>query len=153
MNFNMFDRVDKSLLITTIVLLISGLVMFGSAALGVLAVNETKFYAIIETQLIYALIGGTIALCIGVMIPYTWYKKYAYAFFVFALLATTLVFVPYLSQYHGGAHRWIYLGSLSFQPSEMLKFAFVLVVAFWCYKYRNNFRDWRYGFFPYFFPL
>ena len=151
MNFNMFDRVDKSLLITTIILLISGLIMFGSAALGVLSVNETKFYAIIETQLIYALIGGTIALCIGVMIPYTWYKKYAYAFFIFALLATTLVFVPYLSQYHGGAHRWIYLGSLSFQPSEMLKFAFVLVVAFWCYKYRNNFRDWRDGFLPYFF--
>ena len=127
----MFDRVDKPLLITTIILLISGLVIFGSAALGVLAVNEAKFYSVIKTQLIYALLGGSVALCIGVMIPYTWYKKYAYILFSFAILATSLVFVPFLSRYHGGAHRWIDIGPLSLQPSEMLKFTFVLVVAFW----------------------
>lgn len=145
----MFERVDKTLLITTVILLVSGLVIFGSAALGVLAVNETKFYSIIKMQLIYALIGGSVALIIGTTIPYIWYKKYAYILFSMALFATMLVFVPFLSRYHGGAHRWIDLGPLSVQPSEMLKFTFVVVVAYWCSMYRNNFKDWKFGLLPY----
>ena len=61
----MFDRVDKTLLITTVFLLIFGLVVFGSASLGVLASNEAKFYAVIKNQLVYALVGGSVALFIG----------------------------------------------------------------------------------------
>ena len=145
----MFEKVDKILLFTTILLLMSGLVIFGSAALGVLAVNEVKFYSVIKTQLIYALIGGSFALYLGMSIPFEWYKKYAYIFFGIALFLTTLVFVPFLSRYHGGAHRWIDVGPFSLQPSEMLKFTFVLVVALWCTQYRNKFKDWRYGLLPY----
>ena len=145
----MFDRVDKPLLVSIIILLISGLVIFGSAALGVLASNEVKFFLVIKNQLIYALLGGGAALCIGTLMPYTFYKKYAYILFGFALVLTICVFVPGLSRYHGGAHRWIDIGSFSLQPSEALKFTFVVVVAFWCTKYRNFFKDWRYGFLPY----
>lgn len=146
----MFERVDKPLLITIVILLFSGLVIFSSAALGVLASNEVKFFAVIKTQLIYALLGGGIALCIGVLIPYQVYKKYAYVLFVLALLLTVSVFIPGLSRYHGGAHRWIDIGSFSLQPSEALKFAFVVVVAYWCAMYRNQFKNWKYGFLPYF---
>ncbi len=145
----MFEKVDKILLITIIVLLTSGLVIFGSAALGVLSVNESKFYAVIKTQLIYALVGGSLALYIGTIIPFAWYKKYAYIFFTLALLATTFVFIPFLSGYHGGAHRWIRLFGFSLQPSELLKFTFVVVVALWCSQYRNSFKDWKYGLLPY----
>lgn len=145
----MFDRVDKPLLITIIVLLLGGLIIFGSAALGVLAVNEAKFYSIIKTQLIYALIGGVSALCLGVMIPHNWYQKYVYIIFGFAIFLTSLVFVPFLSVYHGGAHRWIDIGPVSFQPSEVLKFSFVLFVSYWCAKYRSYFKNWKYGLLPY----
>jgi cell division protein FtsW len=145
----MFERVDKPLLITIIVLLVSGLVIFGSAALGVLASNEVKFFSIIKNQLIYALIGGSVALCIGTLVPYQIYKKYAFVLFTFAVVLTSCVFVPGLSRYHGGAHRWIDIGSFSLQPSEALKFTFVVVVAYWCTKYRNLFKNWKYGFLPY----
>lgn len=145
----MFERVDKPLLIAIAVLLVSGLVIFGSAALGVLASNEVKFFSVIKTQLIYALLGGGLALCIGVMIPYQFYRKYAYVLFGLSLIVTLGVFVPGISMYHGGAHRWIDLGPISLQPSEGLKFAFVIVVAYWCTKYRNQFKNWKYGFLPY----
>ena len=145
----MFERVDKPLFFSILVLLVSGLIIFGSAALGVLATNEIKFFAVIKTQLIYALIGGGIALCIGTFIPYQLYKKYAYVLFGGALVLTSLVFVPGLSRYHGGAHRWIDIGSLSLQPSEALKFAFVIMVAYWCTKYRSLFKKWEYGFLPF----
>jgi cell division protein FtsW len=145
----MFERVDKTLFLSTLILLVSGLVIFGSAALGVLAVNEVKFFSIMKNQLIYALVGGSFALCLGTIIPYDFYKKYAYVLFFLAALVTLFVFVPGLSVYHGGAHRWIDIGPLSLQPSEGLKFAFVTVVAMWCAKYRNLFKDWKYGFLPY----
>ena len=145
----MFERVDKPLLITVIILLLSGLVIFGSAALGVLAVNEVKFYAVVKTQLIYALFGGTLALCLGAYIPYRIYEKYAYHLFALAVLVTSLVFVPGLQRYHGGAHRWIDIGSFSLQPSEALKMGFVIAVAAWCARYRHLFRDAKYGFLPY----
>lgn len=145
----MFDRVDKPLLITVIVTLVFGLIIFGSAALGVLAVNEAKFYAVIKTQFIYALIGGSCALALGALVPYRLYQKYAYWIFGGALFVTSLVFIPGLQMYHGGAHRWIMIGSFSIQPSEALKFAFVVFVAYWCTKYRALFRDPKYGLLPY----
>lgn len=145
----MFERADKTLLITTVILLLFGLIIFGSAALGVLSVNEAKFYAVIKTQLIYALVGGSVALLIGSMFPYQLYRKYAYVLFGFALFLTTLVFVPGLSRYHGGAQRWIDIGPFSLQPSEAIKFAFVVVVAMWCTKYRHLFRNMKYGLLPY----
>jgi cell division protein FtsW len=145
----MFEKVDKPLLFTTILLLLSGLVLFGSAALGVLADNEVKFFSVIKTQLIYALLGGSFALCVGVLLPYQLYKKYVYPLFGLALFMTILVFVPGLSRYHGGAHRWIDIGSFSLQPSEMLKFAFVVFIAYWCSRYRNMFKNWKYGLLPY----
>jgi cell division protein FtsW len=145
----MLRRIDKTLFFTVVVLLFFGLILFGSAALGVLSSNEAKFYAIIETQLIFALLGGSCALCIGMTIPYTWYKKYAYIFFGLGLLLTSLVFVPGLSRYHGGAHRWIDIGSFTLQPSEFLKIAFVFAVAAWCTTYRTRFKEWQYGLLPY----
>ncbi len=145
----MFEKVDKPLLISIIVLLVSGLIVFGSAALGVLASNEVKFFAVIKSQLIYALIGGGVALCVGTLIPYQLYRKYAYVLFGLASLLTLCVFVPGLSRYHGGAHRWIDIGSFSLQPSEALKFTFVVVVAYWCARYRNHFSNWKYGLLPY----
>lgn len=149
----MFKRVDKPLFFTLIILLASGLVIFGSAALGVLASNEIKFFSVIKTQLVYALLGRGLALCLGASIPYAFYRKYAYVLFGAALVITLGVFVPGLSRYHGGAHRWIDVGPFSLQPSEALKFAFVALVAYWCTKYRSMFKDWRYGFLPYMLSL
>ncbi len=145
----MLSRIDKTLFITVVIILISGLLFFGSAALGVLASNEAKFYGIIENQLIYAFLGGSLALFLGMSIPYQLYKKYAYVLFAFSLVVTSLVFVPGLSMYHGGAHRWIDLGPITIQPSEFMKFCFVVVVAYWCSTYRHLFKNWKYGLLPY----
>lgn len=145
----MLKNVDKTLLFTVLSILVVGLVIFSSASLGVLSVNENKFYSVIKNQLVFAILGGGFALFLGLYIPISFYKKYAFQMFFLALFLTILVFVPGLSQYHGGAHRWIDLGFISIQPSEFLKFTFVLAVALFSYKYRNMFGDIRYGLLPY----
>lgn len=143
------NKLDKPLLVMTLFLLFFGLVIFSSAALGVLSVNEAKFYSVIEKQLVYALTGGLLALFLGSVIPFSIYKKYAYYIFGLAIFATLLVFIPEISVYHGGAHRWISLGSITVQPSEALKFAFVIIVAMWCTTYRKYFGDFRFGLIPF----
>lgn len=144
-----FAKTDKILLFTTICLVIFGVFIFGSAALGVLSVNESKFYSILETQLIYALVGGIAILFLGTIINFKLYEKFAYYFFGFGLFLTSLVFVPGIQMYHGGAHRWIHIGSFSVQPSELLKFVFIIVVAMWCTKYGQYFKTIKYGLLPY----
>ncbi len=53
-----------------------------------------------------------------------------------ALLLVILAMVPVLGRSVHGARRWLYLGpqawGVSFQPSELLKWVLVLVMAWWC---------------------
>ena len=57
-HFRQSFKVYKPLLFASLLLLFVGLIMFGSAALGVLDRNEIKFFAIIKSQFIYALLAG-----------------------------------------------------------------------------------------------
>jgi cell division protein FtsW len=144
---------DKPLFFAIITLVVSGLLIFGSAALGVLAVNEIKFYSIVKSQFIFAFIGGSIALCTSIVLNPLTYKKYALHLFAAALFLTVCVFIPGLSVYHGGAHRWIDIGPLSLQPSELLKFTTVAFIAYWASTFRQYFKRYLFGFFGFVIPV
>jgi cell division protein FtsW len=64
-----------------------------------------------------------------VKIPIRVWQKYALHIFIASLVLTALVFIPNVGFEHGGAKRWISIGTLSFQPSEALKLATVLYFA------------------------
>lgn len=141
-----FAKTDKIFLGAIIALLVGGLFVFASAALGVLSSSEVKFYSILENQLVFALILGIVALFIGTAIPFTFYQKNATALFVTGLVITLFVFIPGIQMYHGGAHRWIAVGSFSLQPSEFLKFASVVFIAYWCTLFARHFKNIYFGF-------
>lgn len=122
---------DNFFLGITIILVIVGMFSFVSASLGILARNESVFYNVLFSQLVLGLVGGGIALYVCMRIPYKFWRKYSFYFFIFSLVLTALVFVPGLSLSHGGASRWISIGPVTFQPAEFLKFAFVLYFAGW----------------------
>ncbi len=141
-------KIDKTLFISIIFLLLVGVVIFLSASLGILPSNEIKFYLIIKSQLIYIFVFGSIALYLGYRINYRYYRKYSIIIFIFSILFTSLVFVPALNFYYNGAHRWINIFSLSIQPSEVLKFSSVSLLAFFCSKYSKKFTNWKVGLLP-----
>ena len=132
-------KIDKTFLVLTLILLIIGIIIFLSASLGILPSNELEFFAVIKSQLLYVFILGFLALYIGSKINYHYYKKYSIIMFIFSLFFAMLVFVPGLSFYYNGAHRWIRIFSISIQPSEMIKFTSVVLLAFFCNKY-NGFK-------------
>lgn len=65
------------------------------------------------------------------IIHYRWWRQYAFYIFIGTLILTCLVFAPVIGFSHGGATRWLKIGSFSFQPSEILKLGFVIYIATW----------------------
>ncbi len=57
------------------------------------------------------------------------YRHAAYPLLGVALVAMVLVLVPGIGSVRGGARRWLALGPLTFQPSELAKFALILYLA------------------------
>lgn len=142
-------KVDRVFLILIIILVVVGILIFLSAALGILPNNELKFFSIIKSQVFYVFIFGFLALFIGSKIDYKYYKKYSIILFILALLFTLTVFIPGLGFDYNGAHRWIDIFGLSFQPSETLKFTSVVLIAAYASKYSKQFNKIKIGLLPF----
>lgn len=122
---------DKALVIVVGLLLIFGLVMISSAGI---IYSETRFgddYFFFKRQLFYGVFPGLVALFFASRIDYHIWKKFAVPFFFLSVIFLILVFVPGIGSRVYGASRWIQLGPLSFQPSEMAKLGVILYLAAW----------------------
>lgn len=142
-------KTDKIFLISFLALLLSGLTVFISASLGIYANDKAKFASIIFNQLFFGLTAGLVACFIMSKINYRIWRKYSFYIFVFSALATALVFIPGVGVSHGGATRWIYIGSLSFQPLEFLKIGFIIYFAAWISGIKDKIKTFKYGLLPF----
>jgi len=125
-----FDRrlayhFDWLLLILTLIIIAGGLATIFSATE---ARAHTGFASnpLVMRQAFYAGVGflGMIAV---VLVDYRRLERYAYVVYAASLLL--LVAVPLVGSVVGGARRWINLGPVSIQPSEMIKVALVIALA------------------------
>lgn len=90
--------------------------------------------------------AGLLAFLLGMRLDYASYRKVTYPllFLSFALLAVVLKVGPAIN----GAIRWFRVGSLSFQPSELAKFALVLYLSVLLARKAEKVRDFSMGFLP-----
>jgi len=142
-------KIDKTFLWIVILLIVFGIIIFTSASMGILARNESKFYAVIFNQFVFGLIGGSIALYVTSKINYKFWRTYSLIFFIIAIILTLLVFVPGLGMAHGGANRWIRLFGISLQPVEFLKIAFLVYFAALLSTAKNKIKQFKYSFLPF----
>ncbi len=144
------NRPDKILLFTVLSLIVFGLIMISSAGI---IYSQTRFgdqYYFFKHQLFYGVIPGIIILYLFQKIDYRRWKKMVVPFFLAALVFLVLVFVGNIGTEVYGARRWIQLGPLSFQPSEMAKLALVLYLAAWLEsKGGRKIKDFFEGFLPF----
>ncbi len=130
--------IDAPFLIVISVLVVSGLIIFTSAALGLLARGTgASFTSVAVSQLLLGLVCGGFACFILAHFDYRLWRKYTPYLFAGAFLLTTLTFVPGIGVELKGASRWIDIAGVSFQPEELLKFA---VVAFLAAIYSANWK-------------
>ena len=122
--------------------------IFSSASLGLLSKQAVKYSNVAFNQTFFGLFLGTLACFITSQIDYKAYKKYSLVIFIITLIMTLLVFLPGIGFSHGGASRWIKIGTLSFQPSEFLKIGFVMFLSAWIAKVKDKVTTVKYGSLP-----
>ncbi len=142
-------KVDKPFLLTIIALTVLGFFIFSSASLGVLTRSEDQFKAIALNQFLFGLCAGAVAMFVTAITPYKFWKKISLGAFIFSVILAILVFVPGIGWRHGGATRWIAIGSFNFQPAEILKMGYIIYLAALLSKYKDKIHTFKYGIVPF----
>ncbi len=143
------EKIDRTFLISFLILALSGFVIFSSASLGLLAREGATYASVAFKQAFTEFFLGTIFLIATYKISYKFWRKHAFIILIATLVLTVLVFVPHIGFAHGGARRWLNLGPLSLQPSEFLKFGLVVYFAAWLSGMKDKIRSYKYGFVPF----
>ncbi len=119
-------EVDRPFMLIVIALMCIGLVMVFSSSY---AYAESKYgdsYHFIKSQLRWALLGTAMMLLIS-RLDYRVIRRFGVIAVLF-ILGLNLI-VPIAGTILSGAKRWLYIGGVSLQPSELLKFAVILACA------------------------
>ena len=108
------------------------------AAFGVLMVYSASYYAaekqfgdafyFMKKQLVGFILGVVAMLAAG-FFPYRNLKKLKWPALIVSLALLAAVFIPGLGVENYGATRWIGLGPITIQPSEIAKFGFIIFAA------------------------
>ncbi|MDO8424220.1 MAG: putative lipid II flippase FtsW [bacterium] len=144
----MRTKINKPFLAITAILVIAGFFIFSSASLGLLAKETSNYSSVAFSQTVLGLFLGTVAMIISTRIDPKFWKKTAFYFLLAAVILNILVLVPEIGFEHGGARRWIMLGNISFQPSELLKFSFIIYFAAWVAGAKEKISTLRLGLIP-----
>lgn len=139
---------DYVIVVCSFLLVIIGLAMLTSASSdrGQLRFGDSYFY--LKHQLIYGLSLGIILFALASNIYYRHLQTFAIPMLIVNFLLLILVFTP-LGISSGGATRWIQLGPIAFQPSELLKVTFIVYLASWLSSRSNREQDFSGGFIPF----
>ena len=122
---------DQALVWVTVALLVWGLVMVYSASVAM--PDNPKFARYANTHFLmrhlFSLVVAFLVALMAFQIPLTVWEKLAPWLFVASLVLLVLVLVPAIGKGVNGARRWIALGTMNFQPSELAKFAVLLYAS------------------------
>ncbi len=104
-------------------------------------------YYFVKKQLLGIFIG-TIGLACAHLTPLKVIQKLSPLFFWIALAVTSLTMVPGLTHKIHGSSRWLNLHGFSFQPSELLKVAFILYVSYLLAKKQYSTNSFAHSYAP-----
>jgi len=139
---------DYLLLVLLFALVVFGLIMISSVSVVVSYDTFGDSHQFFKDQLVSALIGLVVFLVVS-KINYRFWKKYALLMLIVTLGLLIMVFIPGLSFEHGGARRWILIGPIFFQPSEVIKLTFLFYLSAWLTKKGEEIKDFSVGYLPF----
>ena len=116
------------LLFLVVILVAFGILFLStiSAPASMRIFGNTNYFLIHQ---LYLLLTGIILAIIAYKFPLNYFKKLAPLFIFANLILLALVFLPVIGVKSGGAHRWINIGIVTFQPSEILKITAILYLS------------------------
>ncbi|MBX3068335.1 MAG: putative lipid II flippase FtsW [Microbacteriaceae bacterium] len=127
----------------TVFLVVFGLVMVLSSSSVESYLATHDFFSGFLRQGLFALVGLPL-MFIAARMPTVFWKRWAGVAMVVAMAFQFLVIATGLGRASGGNRNWILLGSISFQPSELLKVALALWLGIALSKHNEFLDDPRY---------
>ena len=145
-----FDDFDQGVLWVGVMLLLIGLVMVYSASIAFaegsrFTGNRAHFFLVRHAV---SLALGAIAAFIAFKVPMEIWQRYALPLFLFGVVLLVLVLIPAIGKSVNGARRWIPLGLINMQPSELMKLFAVLYAADYTVRKAAVMHSFRQGFLP-----
>lgn len=143
---------DFKLFFPMLVLVGIGIVMVYSASSAISIKKFGNDLHYLTRQSMFAIVG-LLAMMVFRKIPYEYYRKYAYLFFVFAILLLIVVKFTGLGVKVNGAKRWMLIAGIRFQPSEFARMAMVIFLSYSLAKKHDHIESFFIGFVPHVFFL
>lgn len=140
-------RADRLLLLLILILVTLGSLMVASASYAYAESRYGDAGYFTRKQLLFLVLGLLLMWGVSHIPPHAWRRAAPAAYLVTVLLLlATLAF----GLTGNGAQRWIAIGPLTFQPSELAKLTLVLMLAFYFEKYharlqKNGRKSFLYG--------
>jgi cell division protein FtsW len=125
-------------------LLVIGIVMlFSTSAFARDSHGDVYFF--IKRQAIWFGVG--LAVCIvAALVDYHFWRRTWWLWFAVALAALALCYVPHIGMRLNGSRRWVGLGPITFQPSELAKLATIFFLSAWFARYEKPSANVIFGF-------
>ncbi len=150
LNFSKIELNDYILIFITTLLLSISLVMVYSASLDTSSNSKITSYNGLYYIVRHAsFIGiGLVLSVIAYYIPISFFEKFSLPLFGIGALSLILLLIPGIGREVNGATRWVSLGPVNFQPSELVKLLTVLYAADYINRKRHILDNIKLSFIP-----
>jgi len=138
---------DFILFLIVLLLLTLGIIMVFSASYVYAQTTFADGAHFLKHQLVWALLG-IVGMVTVMKIDYTNFKRWAIPIFGVAVFLLIVVLIPGVGITIKGSTRWLGVGSLTFQPSEVAKLAMVIFMAKFLSGQQNRIKQLIRGFVP-----
>jgi len=128
---------DAVTLMLSAALLLIGMIMVTSASMSVAARDLGNPFFYLERQLLFGLIGAAGAVVLT-RIPTELWDRYSLPLMLFGLGLLLLVLIPGLGAMVNGARRWLRIGPINFQVSELARVLVLTWVCSYCVRKREE---------------
>lgn len=141
---------DLPLVIATSILIGLGILMVYSAAIALAdgpRAGGYGRYSYVLRQSAFVAIGMFVCAMV-LTVPMNAWRKMTIGIFCFAGILLVLVIIPGIGRKVNNAMRWIPIGPVAFQPSELMKFAVILFTADYVIRKKQYLQSVLRGFLP-----
>ena len=137
-------KMDLTFFFLVIGLLVTGLIMLFSASAPYASNYHSNSYYFITRQLSFAIVGFALMMFFS-RIKYKVIAKFAWI--IAGISVVMLILVLLLPEVKPGFKRWLDLGFIQFQPSEVAKFALILLLSYLISKSPKKMKETKYQLF------
>ena len=141
---------DFPFFLIVMILLVMGIIMMFSAGYAWAIEEGGSGTEYVRKQLIMAVVG-LVGMFFATFFDYHWLKKplIVYGFYGMCITLLVLCRVGPFKDPHNESYRWVKFGGFSFQPSEMMKLAIILLFAYLISVNYSKMKYFRYGVVPF----